>query len=205
MLQALGGKMLQVKQGLLSVIFQGDGHMARQCTQPKMPRNFAWFKEKMLLVQTQESGQVLDEEQLAFLADPGVADECDDISLAKAVLMANLSSYDSNVLSEMSVQMSNHVTNWDKVNQETKTVNESLTAELERYKNRVKTFEQRLNIDLSSRKNFINSQMDDIIRNKNALKQEIDSLKQTLSKQVKEKESLLQTFTVFKKESKKRK
>ncbi|GKE30090.1 hypothetical protein Tco_1445474 [Tanacetum coccineum] len=70
MLQALGEKMMQVKQGLLSVIFQGYGHMARQCTQPKMPRNFAWFKEKMLLVQTQESGQVLDEEQLAFLADP---------------------------------------------------------------------------------------------------------------------------------------
>ncbi|GKE03978.1 hypothetical protein Tco_1395996, partial [Tanacetum coccineum] len=35
---------------------------------------FAWFKEKMLLVQAQESGQVLDEDQLAFLADPGVAD-----------------------------------------------------------------------------------------------------------------------------------
>ncbi|GKB93748.1 retrovirus-related pol polyprotein from transposon TNT 1-94 [Tanacetum coccineum] len=53
---------------------QGEGHMARQCTQPKRPRNSAWFKEKMLLVQAQESGQVLDEEQLAFLADPGVAD-----------------------------------------------------------------------------------------------------------------------------------
>ncbi|GKG30535.1 hypothetical protein Tco_0423023, partial [Tanacetum coccineum] len=76
----------------------------------------------MLLVQAQESGQVLDEEQLAFLADPGIADgqateitipqnvafqiddlnaydsNCDDISSAKVVLMANLSSYYSDVL-----------------------------------------------------------------------------------------------------------
>ncbi|GKA11681.1 hypothetical protein Tco_0691227 [Tanacetum coccineum] len=51
---------------------QGEGHMARQYTQPKRLRNFAWFKEKMLLVQAQESGQVLDEEQLAFLVDPGL-------------------------------------------------------------------------------------------------------------------------------------
>ncbi|GJY54687.1 integrase, catalytic region, zinc finger, CCHC-type containing protein [Tanacetum coccineum] len=53
---------------------QGEGHMARQCTKPKRPRYSAWFKEKMLLVQAQESGQVLDEEQLAFLANPKVAD-----------------------------------------------------------------------------------------------------------------------------------
>ncbi|GKD69291.1 hypothetical protein Tco_1323381 [Tanacetum coccineum] len=97
--------------------------------------------------------------------------------------------------------MSNQVTNWDKVNHENKIVNESLSAELERYKERVKMFEQRLNVDLNSREKFIDSKMDDMIRNKNALKQEIDSLKQTLSKQVKKNESLLQTFTVFKKES----
>ncbi|GJR52115.1 hypothetical protein Tco_1402636 [Tanacetum coccineum] len=52
---------------------QGEGHMERQCTQPKRPRNSTWFKEKILLVQAQEAGQVLDEEQLAFLADPRVA------------------------------------------------------------------------------------------------------------------------------------
>ncbi|GKC50140.1 retrovirus-related pol polyprotein from transposon TNT 1-94, partial [Tanacetum coccineum] len=79
---------------------QGEGHMARQCTKPKRLRNYAWFKEKMLLVQAHESGQVLDEEQLAFLTNPDAYDsDCDDISSAK-VLMANLSSYDSDVLSE---------------------------------------------------------------------------------------------------------
>ncbi|GKB33982.1 hypothetical protein Tco_0873383 [Tanacetum coccineum] len=80
--------------------------------------------------------------------------------------------------------------------------NESVTAELERYKERVKTFEQRLNIDLSSREKMIDSQMDDMIKEKLALKEQVDSLEQNLSKQIKEKECLLQTFTVFKSESK---
>ncbi|GJR01690.1 hypothetical protein Tco_0524674 [Tanacetum coccineum] len=48
---------------------QGERDMARQCTQPKRPRNSAWFKEKLLLVEAQEAGQILDEDQLAFIAD----------------------------------------------------------------------------------------------------------------------------------------
>nr|GEW15742.1 hypothetical protein [Tanacetum cinerariifolium] len=50
---------------------QGEGHMARLCTQLKRPRNAAWHKEKAILAEAQEAGQILDEEQLAFLADPG--------------------------------------------------------------------------------------------------------------------------------------
>ncbi|GJZ08437.1 retrovirus-related pol polyprotein from transposon TNT 1-94 [Tanacetum coccineum] len=30
---------------------QGEWHMARQCTQPKRPRNAAWFKEKLMLAE----------------------------------------------------------------------------------------------------------------------------------------------------------
>ncbi|GJY56011.1 putative ribonuclease H-like domain-containing protein [Tanacetum coccineum] len=51
---------------------QGEGHIARQCAQPKRPRNDAWFKEKAMLAKAQESSQILDEDQLAFLADPGI-------------------------------------------------------------------------------------------------------------------------------------
>ncbi|GJU36753.1 hypothetical protein Tco_1185107 [Tanacetum coccineum] len=198
--------------------YQSEGHMERQCTQPKRPRNSAWFKEKMLLVQRSI--------QFGTHTDPGIAhsqatqttipqndayqtddldaydSDCDDISSAKAVLMANLSSYDSDILSEYhNMTLIKMMIRLIKINLGNKLVNEFLTAELERYKERVKTFEQRLNIDLSSRENFIDLQMDDMILNRNALKQEIDSLKHTLSKHVKEKESLLQTFTVFKKES----
>ncbi|GJX41600.1 hypothetical protein Tco_0256590 [Tanacetum coccineum] len=51
------------------------------------------FLDKVLLVEAQGSGKVLNEEELAFLADPGVVE-------AKAVLMANLSSNGSDVLSK---------------------------------------------------------------------------------------------------------
>ncbi|GKC57664.1 retrovirus-related pol polyprotein from transposon TNT 1-94 [Tanacetum coccineum] len=104
---------------------QGEGHMAGQCTQPKRTRNAAWFKEKLMLAEAQEAGQILDEEQLAFLADPGISEapiaqqtiptnlafqrddldaydsDYDDLSSAKAVLMANLLSCDLKVLSEV--------------------------------------------------------------------------------------------------------
>ncbi|GJU06108.1 putative reverse transcriptase domain-containing protein [Tanacetum coccineum] len=124
--------------------------------------------------------------------------DCDDILNAKAVLMANISNYDSDVISEVlhyetdlndmenQEQMINHVNNWEKANKEHN--NESVTAELERYKERVKTFEQRLNIDLRSHEKMIDSQMDDMIKEKLALKEQVDSLKQNLSKQIKEKE-----------------
>ncbi|GJZ22860.1 retrovirus-related pol polyprotein from transposon TNT 1-94 [Tanacetum coccineum] len=44
------------------------GHIARNCTQPKRPQNSEYFKDKMLLMQAQENGVVLDEEKLLFLA-----------------------------------------------------------------------------------------------------------------------------------------
>nr|GEX58923.1 retrovirus-related Pol polyprotein from transposon TNT 1-94 [Tanacetum cinerariifolium] len=72
-----------------------EGHIASQCTKPKRPKNSAWYQENMLLVQAQESKEILDEEQLAFLVDPWIPE-------AKAVLMANLLNYDSDVLSELS-------------------------------------------------------------------------------------------------------
>ncbi|GKC55495.1 hypothetical protein Tco_1078240, partial [Tanacetum coccineum] len=43
-------------------------HIARNCTQPKRPQNSDYFKDKMLLMQDQENGVVLDEEQLLFIA-----------------------------------------------------------------------------------------------------------------------------------------
>ncbi|GJT01813.1 retrovirus-related pol polyprotein from transposon TNT 1-94 [Tanacetum coccineum] len=46
---------------------QGEGLMDRQCTQPNRRSNAAWFKEKEMLAEAQEAGQILDEEQLSFL------------------------------------------------------------------------------------------------------------------------------------------
>ncbi|GJS03305.1 hypothetical protein Tco_0319813 [Tanacetum coccineum] len=103
---------------------QGEGCMARQCTQPKRPSNAAWYKEKAMLAEAQEARQILDEEQLTFLADPGILasqaqtiiphnaafqtkdldtydSNCDDLSTAQAVLMANISNYGSDVISDV--------------------------------------------------------------------------------------------------------
>nr|GEW93386.1 hypothetical protein [Tanacetum cinerariifolium] len=46
----------------------GTGHIAQNCTQPKRPQNFEYFKDKMLLMQAQENGVALGAEQLLFLA-----------------------------------------------------------------------------------------------------------------------------------------
>nr|GEZ48897.1 hypothetical protein [Tanacetum cinerariifolium] len=59
----------------------------------------AWYKDKEMLAEAQEAGQILDEEQLTEDLDTYDSD-CDNISNAKAVLMANISSYSSDVILE---------------------------------------------------------------------------------------------------------
>ncbi|GJU29273.1 integrase, catalytic region, zinc finger, CCHC-type containing protein [Tanacetum coccineum] len=104
---------------------KGEGHMSKQCTKPKRKRDDSWFKDKVLLVQAQASGQILHEEELAFLADPGIPEgqatqtvithnaayqaddldaydsDCDELNTAKVALMANLSHYGSDALAEV--------------------------------------------------------------------------------------------------------
>nr|GFC46393.1 hypothetical protein [Tanacetum cinerariifolium] len=101
---------------------KGEGHMAKQCTKPKRKHDAEWFKDKILLVQDQANGQVLQKEELDFLADPGMAEsltnqsvittnaayqandldaydsDCDELNSAKVALMANLSHYGSDNL-----------------------------------------------------------------------------------------------------------
>nr|GEW61153.1 ribonuclease H-like domain-containing protein [Tanacetum cinerariifolium] len=167
-----------------------------------------YFKDKVLLVQAEANGQILHKEELAFLADLGIpngqatqtvithnaayqADDldayesnCDELNIAKVVLMANLSHYGLDALAEVHipdnvynnminqavqyVQESQHaavqnsnlstqqdalilsvieqlkpqVVNCTKINLENKSVNDTLTAELERYKEQVKVLKE---------------------------------------------------------------
>nr|GEV98607.1 hypothetical protein [Tanacetum cinerariifolium] len=104
---------------------EGEGHMSKKCTKPKRKRDEAWFKDKVVLVQAQANGQVLHEEELEFLADPGIAktqstqyvitnnaayqaddldaydSDCDEINSSKIALMVNLSHYGSDNLAEV--------------------------------------------------------------------------------------------------------
>nr|GEX27412.1 retrovirus-related Pol polyprotein from transposon TNT 1-94 [Tanacetum cinerariifolium] len=228
---------------------KGERHMLKQCIIPKRKRDESWFKDKVLLVQAQANGQILHEEELAFLADLGIAEaqtthnvithnaayqandldaydsDCDEINYAKVSLMANLSYYGFNDLAEnimnqsetkitsdsniipysqyvsesqyAAVQKSNfpaqkdariiyvieqlktQVVNCTKINLDNKSVNETLTVELERYKDQVRILKEGNNVDKVS--------------DSCAQSMEIDNLKQTLSKHLKEKESLKQT------------
>nr|GEY35189.1 hypothetical protein [Tanacetum cinerariifolium] len=53
---------------------KGEGHMSKHCTKPKRKRDAEWFKDKVLLVQAQSNGQVLQEEELELLADLGTTE-----------------------------------------------------------------------------------------------------------------------------------
>ncbi|GJW27844.1 retrovirus-related pol polyprotein from transposon TNT 1-94 [Tanacetum coccineum] len=104
---------------------KGEGHISKQCTKPKRQRDESWFNDKVLLVKAQAGGQVLNEEEIAFLADPGLPDtqstqtvithnaayqaddldaydsDCDELNSAKIALMANLSRNGSDALTEV--------------------------------------------------------------------------------------------------------
>nr|GEV61331.1 hypothetical protein [Tanacetum cinerariifolium] len=162
-----------VLQGLAVTVFNlGDDQIA--CLNKAMAFLTVVAFLRVMLLLPEETMQVDRQELLnAIIVKTEDLDaydsDCDDVSNAQAVLMANLSNYGYDIISE-------------------EKNNKSLTAELERYKERVKTFKQILNVDLSSRERMIDSQMDDMIKEKLALKEQTDSLKQNLSKQIKEKE-----------------
>nr|GEU39192.1 retrovirus-related Pol polyprotein from transposon TNT 1-94 [Tanacetum cinerariifolium] len=179
-------------------------HMSKQCTKPKRKRDDSWFKDKVLLVQAQANGQILHEDELAFLADPRITEgqatqtvithnaayqaddldgydsDCDGINSAKVTLMENLSHYDSDAIAE--------------INLDHKSVNDTLTVELERYKEQVIVLKEGQNVDLKSNDNVSDSKAQSV---------EIDRLKQTLSEHLKEKDSLMETVTLLKNDFKK--
>ncbi|GKC43305.1 hypothetical protein Tco_1061027 [Tanacetum coccineum] len=69
---------------------------------PKRKKDETWFNDKVLLVQAQASGHVLTEEEIAFLADPGLP----DTQISQTVITHNaayqaddLDAYDSILLS----------------------------------------------------------------------------------------------------------
>ncbi|GJW04749.1 hypothetical protein Tco_1563605 [Tanacetum coccineum] len=212
--------------------YKWEGRMSKQCTKPKRKQGDSWFKEKVLLVQAQAHGQILNDEELAFLADQDIPEghaiqtvithnaayqaddldaydsDCDELNTVKVALMANLSHYGSDALAENSnsstqqdalilsviEQLKTQVVNCTKINLDNKSVNDTLTAELERYKEQVKVLKEGQNVDLRSNNNISDSCAQSV---------EIDHLKQTLSEHLKEKESLMQTVTLLKNDFKK--
>ncbi|GJT39512.1 integrase, catalytic region, zinc finger, CCHC-type containing protein [Tanacetum coccineum] len=191
---------------------KGEGHMSKQCTKPKKKLDNLWFKDKMLLVQAQANGQILHEEELAFLANLRITEgqatqtvithnaayqaddldaydsDYDELNTAKVALMTNLSHYGSDALADVHnpdnvdnnminqvVQNSNssaqqdalilsvidqlktQVSNCTKINMDNRSVNDTLTAELERSKEKVKVLKEGQHVDLKSKDNVLDS------------------------------------------------
>ncbi|GKA35371.1 putative ribonuclease H-like domain-containing protein [Tanacetum coccineum] len=148
---------------------KGEGHMSKQCTKPERKRDDSWFKDKVLLTVITYNA--------AYQADDlDVYDsDCDELNTAKVALMANLSYYGSDALTEAAVQNSNsyaqqdalilsvieqlktQVINCTNINLDNKSVNDTLTAELERYKEQVKVLKEGQIVDLKSKDNVLDS------------------------------------------------
>ncbi|GJZ77514.1 hypothetical protein Tco_0642186 [Tanacetum coccineum] len=211
--------------------------------------------DKMLLMQAQENGVVLDEEQLLFIAggqpntfDDDVdeapvqdlalneenvfqADQCDafdsdvdEAPTAQTMFMANLSSTDpiydeavqvvqSNVsfvpndaLMMIFNDMHEHAAQCVSVNEHHKVVNESLTAELARYKEQVQLYEKRARFELTEREQKIDEQMRIIIRDRNVkeelLKKELHSVKMQLYSTINHNKLIKEEVTTLKKDFK---
>nr|GEU72838.1 hypothetical protein [Tanacetum cinerariifolium] len=111
----------------------------------KRKRDDIWFKDKVLLVQAQANAQILHEEELAFLVDPRITE---------VALMKNFSHYGLDVLAEVhnpdnmdnnminQEQLKTYVINCTKINLDNQSVNDTSTAELERYKEQVKVLKE---------------------------------------------------------------
>ncbi|GJV98096.1 retrovirus-related pol polyprotein from transposon TNT 1-94 [Tanacetum coccineum] len=107
---------------------------------------------------------------------------------------SNSSAQQDDLILSVIEQLKTQVANCTKTNLENKSVNDTLTAELERYKEQVKVLKEGQNGDLRSKDNVSDTCAQSV---------EIDLLKQTLSEHLKEKESLLQTVTLLKNDFKK--
>ncbi|GJV74005.1 retrovirus-related pol polyprotein from transposon TNT 1-94 [Tanacetum coccineum] len=172
---------------------KGEGHMSKQCTKPKRKRDDSWFKDKVLLVQAQAGGQILHEEELTFLADPRIleaqaiqivithnaayqADDLDaydsDYILAKAaVQISNSSAQQDALILSVIERLKTQVTHCTKINQDNKNVNDTLTAELERYK------EQNAEID------HLKQTLSEQLREKESLMKTVNVLKDDFKKE----------------------
>nr|GEX68679.1 hypothetical protein [Tanacetum cinerariifolium] len=98
--------------------------------------------------------------------------DCDKLNTSKVSLMANLSQYGSDVLAEAAVQNSSlstqqdamilsmieqlktQIINCTKINMDNKSVNDTLTNELERYKEQVKVLKEGQNVEKEESRNI---------------------------------------------------
>ncbi|GJY01262.1 hypothetical protein Tco_0359414 [Tanacetum coccineum] len=122
-------------------------------------RDDSWFKDKVLLVQAQANGQILHEEELAFLADLGIAEDAPQSVIPSSEQSNVVNQLETEITSDSNIiPYSQYVTESQQaaINLDNKSVNDTLTAELERYKEQVKVLKEGQNVDLKSKDNIPN-------------------------------------------------
>ncbi|GKB94169.1 hypothetical protein Tco_0980306 [Tanacetum coccineum] len=111
-----------------------------------------------------------------------------------AVQNSNSSAQQDALFLSVIEQLRTQVTHYTQLNLENKSANDTLTVELERYKEQVKVLKAGQNVEVTSKDKFSDSHEHNV---------EIDHLKQILSEQLRQKESLMKTDIVLKDDFKK--
>ncbi|GJY65530.1 hypothetical protein Tco_0467768 [Tanacetum coccineum] len=151
------------------------------------------FKEKVVAgTRSSTWSTYLTEEKLDFLAIQ-IFLKCAE-QIVVFLQQSNVVNHSETEITSDSNIIPYSVANCTKINLENKSVNDTLTAELERYKEQVM---------FKRKEHYVNLRSKDNVSNTCAQSVEIDILKQTLSEHLKEKESLLQTVTLLKNDFKK--
>nr|GFC90594.1 hypothetical protein [Tanacetum cinerariifolium] len=73
---------------------RGEGHVARQCKEPKRAKDTQYFKDMVMLSEARDRGVQLDAEAEAFLHEDGYDSDVDDGPHANVAFMANMSATD---------------------------------------------------------------------------------------------------------------
>ncbi|GJT78972.1 ribonuclease H-like domain-containing protein [Tanacetum coccineum] len=213
-----GDKLFAVEQ--LEKYTPGEGHIAKQCTKPKRKRDETWFNDKVLLVQAQAGGQALTEEEIAFLADPGLPDiqtsqtvithnaayqaddldaydsDCDELNSAKIALMANHSRNGSDASLKTDITSDSNIIPYSQYLSETQqeTVQNS-NSSAQQDVLILSIYKEEVK-DLKEKQNVENS-----FSGSNEQFAEIVRLKQNLFEQVQEKDCLMKTVFELKNDS----
>ncbi|GJZ92637.1 hypothetical protein Tco_0664702 [Tanacetum coccineum] len=192
--------------------YNGIWHIARQCTHPKRPQNLEYFKDKMLLMQAQENGVVLDEDQWLFIAPTAQTMFMANLSLVDLIYDEAGPSYDLDIISEVQ----DHDNYLDSVGeyhevherQDNVQLNYVVDSDAE-YTSDIlflELYEKRERFELTEREQKIDEKLRIIITDRNykeeSLKKELQVMNMQLNSTINHNKSMIEEVTTLKKDFK---
>nr|GEW21959.1 hypothetical protein [Tanacetum cinerariifolium] len=144
------------------------------------------INQAMQVMPLSEQSNIMNQSETEITSDSNIIPCSQYVSESQhaAVQNSNFPTQQDVLILSVIDQLKTQVVNCTKINLDNKSVNDTLTAELERYKDQVRILKEGNNVDkiLDSCAQYV----------------EIDNLKQTFSEHLKEKKSLKQTVTLLK-------